>query len=1681
MRARSSDSPAIVPGLQSPRRASKKRWRGATSRSRAWAPLALVLSLAGFTHSGIAQSQYAPVLSTERPAYAAGDEIAITGAGFAPHETVTLSVTHDDGAAEAGMGHEPWVSSADGSGRVETTWAISAADVGGRRFVVVASGAVSGASQSAAFSRTALATNAAAYEAGQTVTITGRDFTPGTLILQVTHTGGGAEYGLGHEPQTVMVQPDGTFTATWVPLLADVSGPNFVVTAIGDPEGDAVPAHFSRVAALSTDKGDYQPGEWATITGRGFAPNEVVKLQVVHVNGLVDGNGHDPFYAASDEAGNVTAPWYVDPDDSAGSYLRVTGVGQTSGVGGSATFWDLGGGSGSIGLTALGTAYTQNFDTLANTGTTNNLTINGWYLNETGSSARNNGQYAFSTGSDTGGDVYSFGAAASTASTERAFGTLFSGTLTPTIGAQFTNNTGNTVTALDVAYVGEMWRLGQNTAGRAADRLDFQLSTNATGLTTGTWTDYDSLDFSSPVVGGTVGALNGNVSPNRTAVSFSVAGLSIPNGASFWIRWNDFDIAPGADDGLGVDNFSITPTGIAAQANLTITDVSANEGHVGATSFDFIVNLSSPAGAGGVTFDIATQDDDATSPSDFTAKSLTAQTIPAGSSTYSFSVLVNGDIFTEPNERFSVNITNVTGATVVDGQGQGIILNDDAADAAPGVASTFPVHAATNFPTSANLTVTFTEPVNVASPWFSLLCSTSGNVAAAFSGGPTTFTLDPAVLLVHGETCTLTVLANQVSDQDGNDPPDNMVSNFAVGFTAYDACSDFTPIYSIQGSGLAAAITGTVSTKGVVVGDFEGTAANSGFFIQDLSGDGDPATSDGIFVFTGANNLVSIGQVVRVTGFARERFSQTTLNGSNSNTAAVSPADILQCGTGSVAPTDVTLPMSSLNDFERYEGMLVRFPQPLVISEYFNYDRFGEIVLARPLAGETRPFTGTAIDQPGSAANARTLSNSLSRITLDDVQSAQNPSVLRHPNGAPFSLANKFRGGDTVQNAVGVLGFDFSLYRIYPTGPADYTATNPRPVSPEPVGGNVRAAAMNTLNFFVTANFPAGNPLDNKCGPANNQECRGWDSDQATEFTRQRDKLLTALSGLDADIIGLNELENSTGVEPLASITSGLPGYAYIDTGTIGTDAIKVGLIYRPAVVTPTGAFKLLTSAVDPRFIDTKSRPSLAQTFTVNATGAKFTVAVNHFKSKGSACDDVEDPDLGDGQGNCSQTRRAAAEALVDWLGTDPTGSGDPDFLIVGDLNSYAREDTLREIQAGSDETAGTDDDYTNLIAHFHGPYAYSYTFDGQAGYLDHALASSSLLSQVTGAADWHINSDEPDILDYDTSFKPPAQDALYEVNPYRTSDHDAVVIGLVPNAAPSVSAGGPYSGSEGASVSLAATGSDPNGDTLSYAWDLDNNGSFETPGASVSFSAALLDGPSSYTVKVRATDPGGLSAISTATVNVANAPPAVSATFEASAVGCGTSNAKLTVTFTDPAPADTHSALIQWGDGSTQTVSTAVSPLVLLHSYAAAGTYTAAVSVTDDDGGTGRANAGVTVNFNASGFLQPLDPAGSSVFKYNSTIPVKIRFTNCDGSIPANLAPTIKLTMVSGATPNLPINEPISTSAADTTGVMRFSANQYIYNLATKPLPDPSATYRITVTVPSTGQTVTVTFGLRP
>lgn len=595
-----------------------------------------------------------------------------------------------------------------------------------------------------------------------------------------------------------------------------------------------------------------------------------------------------------------------------------------------------------------------------------------------------------------------------------------------------------------------------------------------------------------------------------------------------------------------------------------------------------------------------------------------------------------------------------------------------------------------------------------------------------------------------------------------------------------EVCGDpgITLIHDVQGGGLASPLAGTeVAVEGIVVGDFQdlvGTDGDlNGFHIQeeDADADADADTSEGIFVYQGSNPTIDVnkGDHVRVRGVVSEFNGLTELSSSL----------VLSCSSGNTLPaaTIVTLPVTSVDDFEAFEGMVVTFTQDLVISEYFNFDRFGEIVLT-----SERHLTPTAEFEPGPAAIQAAADFLLDRITLDDGRSAQNPDPAIHPNGGVFGLDNLFRGGDTVANVTGVMDYGFGLYRVQPTQGADYTNTNPRTTSPDEVGGNVKVASFNVLNYFTT--------LDNsgpKCGPLRNQGCRG--ADNTDEFTRQRDKIVAALAAIDADVFGLMEIENNDfgGVNDDAvgdlvdslNAVVGADTYDLIDTGTIGTDAIKVAIIYKPASVTPSGAYAVLDSSVDARFDDTKNRPALAQSFIDNTTGGIFTVAVNHLKSKGSACADVGDPDLGDGAANCNLTRKAAAEALVDWAATDPTGSGDPDFLIIGDLNSYDKEDPIDALIAGGDDTLGTSDDYTDLVFQFLGEDAYSYVFDGQTGYLDSGLANASLAPQVTGATIWHINADEPDLIDYDTSFKGPNQDAIYAPDPYRSSDHDPVIIGL--------------------------------------------------------------------------------------------------------------------------------------------------------------------------------------------------------------------------------------------------------------------------------------------------------------
>ncbi|MBA3367057.1 MAG: ExeM/NucH family extracellular endonuclease [Actinobacteria bacterium] len=820
-----------------------------------------------------------------------------------------------------------------------------------------------------------------------------------------------------------------------------------------------------------------------------------------------------------------------------------------------------------------------------------------------------------------------------------------------------------------------------------------------------------------------------------------------------------------------------------------------------------------------------------------------------------------------------------------------------ASDGAPRVSSTTPASSATGVARDANVAITFSEPVDVAGSWFTISCEASGPHSAGQSGGSTAFTLDPDSDFAANENCTVTVVASQVTDQDGIDPPDAMTANHVFSFQTVDVsvCGDpATFIHQIQGSGTAAPadMAGVRTIEGVVVGDYQLTPREfGGFYVQeeDAQVDTDAATSEGIFV-SGGTVDVSRGQLVRVRGTVGESSGLTRLSSVTSVQVCPGPASL-------PAATSASLPVLSTTDFERFEGMLVNFGQTLTATEVFNLGRFGEV----SLSGVGRLYTPTAVTTPGPAAIAKAAENNRSRIILDDGVNLQNIDPTVYPFGG-LSASNTLRVGDTVSSLTGILDYRFSNYRVQPVGSVSFQAGNLRTAVPAPVGGNLKVASFNVLNYFNGDGTGGGFPTS-----------RG--ATTATEFERQRAKIVSAITTIDADVVGLMEIENdaapNSAIEDLVAglnAATGAGTYAFIDTGVIGTDQIKVALIYKPAAVTPVGPWKIITSTVDPRFVDTLNRPSLAQTF-VDPDGGRLTVVVNHLKSKGSAC--AGDPDAGDGQGNCNLTRRNAAAALVDWLKTDPTGSGDADFLVIGDLNSYTFEDPITTLIAGG---------FTNLVRKFNGLGAYSYVFNGESGYLDHALATASLEGQATGVTEWHINPDEPVVLDYNTEFKTASQvDSFYSPGPYRASDHDPIVIGLNVNAPPTVSAGGPYTVGEGSSAALVPSGSDPNGDALTYAWDLDNDGTFETPGESPTFSAAALDGPTSRTVAVRVTDGGGLSDTDQATVSVTNVNP--SATFNAPPTHFAGNPFTISLTSpSDPSAADTAAGFtyaFDCGDGS--------------------------------------------------------------------------------------------------------------------------------------------------------------------
>ncbi|MCR5864332.1 ExeM/NucH family extracellular endonuclease [Aquincola sp. J276] len=551
------------------------------------------------------------------------------------------------------------------------------------------------------------------------------------------------------------------------------------------------------------------------------------------------------------------------------------------------------------------------------------------------------------------------------------------------------------------------------------------------------------------------------------------------------------------------------------------------------------------------------------------------------------------------------------------------------------------------------------------------------------------------------------------------------------------------PIAAIQGSGAASPLQGqVVSTTGVVTAVLAGS-----FHLQDPVGDGDARTSEGLQVHARARQGMVPGMRVRVTGRVVEWAPRGAAPGTGTTQLdEVSGIELLGPAPRPVEPLALRLPLPAGHDLERHEGMLVRLLGPLTVLRNDLLGRYGQLTLA---AGGRQQIP-TDLQRPGPAALRLARQQAALRIVLDDGRSSS------HPSPVPFLHADgTLRAGETTAEVVGVLdqgpiglqAGGAQGWRLQAVQPPVFQRPQPRPGTPPAVGGELRVASFNLLNYFTRPNPQRG-------------------ADNAEELARQQAKLVAALQAIGADVLGLMEIENQPQApQHLADALNAVMGagtYAAVPQAAFtGTDAIQVALLYRPARLRRLGA---PATDADP----VHHRPPLAQRFQPVDGGEPFTVIVNHFKSK--RCGDAQgaDADQADGQGCFNARRVAQARALAGFVQRQG-----PQALVIGDLNAYAQEDPLQRLrQAG----------LVDLLQQ-HAPGAHTYVHDGAAGRLDHALASPALAPRVAGAAVWHINADEPALLDYNLEGRAPgcsrcAPDA-WRPDAFRSSDHDPVIVGL--------------------------------------------------------------------------------------------------------------------------------------------------------------------------------------------------------------------------------------------------------------------------------------------------------------
>lgn len=653
------------------------------------------------------------------------------------------------------------------------------------------------------------------------------------------------------------------------------------------------------------------------------------------------------------------------------------------------------------------------------------------------------------------------------------------------------------------------------------------------------------------------------------------------------------------------------------------------------------------------------------------------------------------------------------------------------------------------------------------------------------------------------ETAKAAGLSNTTSSSRTKADNDNNADEFAAGAPTPQAAGTVVEppgdpveatIAEVQGTGDTSPLVGeTVVTEGVVTAAYP-TGGYNGFYIETPGSPDTPGASDAVFVYgSAATAKVAVGDSVEVTGDVSE------FNGTTEITPDAADVVVLDTPLGSVTPLQA--PWSELDtavEKEAHEGELVAPQGAFTVSDNYDTNFYASFTLAagdHPLVQPT-----DVVDAQDTAAVAAVQADNAARaITLDDGASINFNSAANKDIPLPWlTQDNPVRIGSSVQfHEPLVLEYRNSMWNLQPThqvtGAGSDVATfgNTRTAAPEAVGGDIRLATFNVLNYFPTTGADyeaaglgtctyftdrAGNRITvNRCGTDASPGPRGAADD--TNLARQQAKIVAAIQRLDASIVSLEEMENSVkfgldrdhGVSTLVdalNADAGAQTWAYAPSPAAADlppvaeqDVIRTAFIYKPADVTLVGASRVLTGSAP--FAD--AREPLAQGF--KATGAPdsdaFAVIVNHFKSKGSGIDD------GTGQGNANPDRIAQAEALSDFADVVAADLDTDVVFLAGDFNSYTEEDPLQVLYAdGYDNLESTTD-----------PEETTYSFDGLAGSLDHVLASPAAAAMVTGVDIWNINADESIAFEY-SRFNYNATD-FYAPTPYRASDHDPEIVGI--------------------------------------------------------------------------------------------------------------------------------------------------------------------------------------------------------------------------------------------------------------------------------------------------------------